>query len=295
MPELPEVETVRATLAPHWIGRRVESVRVERADVIRAGDARHRRAALGEGARVGELLRHGKQLAVLFDSGRVVHIHLGMTGQLFILPPGAAPPRPDHVHIRWRLDNGRTVCFRDPRRFGGLWLFRSLDELRAERWNALGPDALTITAGALRANLRGSARAIKACLLDQAVLAGVGNIYADEALFGVRIHPSTPALSLAPADVARLASGVRAVLRAGIRARGSSLRDYLDAELRPGTQQNRFRVYGRGGEPCPRCRHPLETTRVAQRTTTFCPVCQPPIRPERQGSAFPLSTPHPPR
>lgn len=287
MPELPEVETVRATLAPRWVGRRIVSVRVGRASVIRLVEGA-RAPALGRGAVVTELRRHGKQLAVLFDSGRAMLVHLGMTGQLFVLAPGAAPPRHDHIHIRWTLDDGAAVCFRDPRRFGGVWLYASFDGLRRARWEALGPDALRISTASLYANLNNSARAIKACLLDQTVLAGVGNIYADEALFMAGINPHTPARALPRPDVVRLASSVRSVLRDAVRARGSSLRDYLDAELRPGTQQNRFRVYGRGGLPCPRCGCLLETTRVAQRTTASCPHCQP--VPGAGGSADSLST-----
>ncbi len=273
MPELPEVETVRATLAPRWVGRGIASVRVARADVVRPRDSGGR--TLGLGSRVADILRHGKQLAVVFESGRVAQVHLGMTGQLFVLAPDAAPPQADHIHIRWRLDDGCTVCFRDPRRFGGVWLFDSLDALRAERWDALGPDALTIRAHDLRANLRASARAIKACLLDQAVLAGVGNIYADEALFAAGLNPHTPARALTRDETSRLAACVRSVLRSAVRARGSTLRDYLDAELRPGSQQTQFRVYGRAGEPCTRCGRALLGGRVAQRTTTHCSNCQP--------------------
>ena len=276
MPELPEVETVRATLAPRWVGRRVERVRVARADILRSAPARGRAVALGEGSSVADVLRHGKQLAVVFDSGRVAHVHLGMTGQLFVLAPGAAPPRADHIHLRWLLDDGSTICFRDPRRFGGVWLFDSLERLHAERWDALGPDALRITAQQLRTNLRGSARAIKACLLDQTVLAGVGNIYADESLFVARINPHTTAALLRSEEVTRLAGAVRSVLRAAVGARGSSLRDYLDAELRPGSQQTRFRVYARADQPCPQCGGVLLGSRIAQRTTTHCPICQPP-------------------
>ncbi len=275
MPELPEVETIRTSLSPRWVGRTVSAVLIERADILRTAPGRGRAAALGRGARVTDILRHGKQLAVVFDSGRVVQIHLGMTGQLFVLAPGRPPPSPNHIHLRWVLDDGCVICFRDPRRFGGVWLFASLDTLRDQRWRHLGPDALSITAHDLRTNLGGSVRAIKACLLDQGVLAGVGNIYADEALFRARINPHTPARDLAPAQTTRLAAALRTTLRDAVRARGSSLRDYLDAELRPGSQQTRFRVYARSDQPCPVCQTPLEPSRIAGRSTTHCPDCQP--------------------
>lgn len=275
MPELPEVETVRRSLSPRWTGRTVLAVTIRRADVLRNAPSRGRSLAMGLGGRVADILRHGKQLAVVFADNRVVLVHLGMTGQLFVLGPRERPPRPDHIHIRWRLDDGSTVCFRDPRRFGGVWVFDSLEALRESRWDRLGPDALTITRTRLRRNLRRSARTIKACLLDQAVLAGVGNIYADEALFLARINPHTPAADLDRDEITRLAGAVRSTLRAAVRARGSTLRDFLDAELRPGSQQTRFHAYGRAGTPCHRCGTSLVGSRITQRMTAHCPVCQP--------------------
>jgi formamidopyrimidine-DNA glycosylase len=275
MPELPEVETVRRSLAPRWIGRKTQSVTIHRVGILRNAPRRDRSRALGCPGRVRDILRHGKQLAIVFDGGRVVQVHLGMTGQLFVLEPNQKPPQPNHIHVRWCLDNGSTVCFRDPRRFGGVWVFDSIDALRESRWDNLGPDALKITGHQLRANLGQSTRAIKACLLDQGVLAGVGNIYADEALYLAGINPHTPAQDLKRADVTRLAGTIRKALAAAVRARGSTLRDFLDAELRPGSQQTRFRVYSRAGEPCPGCGMTLIGSRIAQRTTTHCPKCQP--------------------
>lgn len=279
MPELPEVETVRRTLAPLWIGREVCGVRIKRPDVVRLAPAGSTPKALGKGSTVTDIRRLGKQLAVCFDDGRTVHIHLGMSGQLFFVPPGVAPERQDHVHIRWNLDNRSSVLFRDPRRFGGVWAFASIEDLWANRWNALGPDALTISTAALRKGLGRSTRAIKACLLDQTVLAGVGNIYADEALFLAKINPHTPAHKLGPAQTRRLAFAVRSVLRAALKARGSTLRDFMDATQQPGSHQSRFRVYSRPGEPCPRCGGPLQASTVSQRTTTHCPTCQPAHKP----------------
>lgn len=275
MPELPEVETIRATLAPRWVGRGVVSVRVARADYIRNSAGRGLAVRLGRGQRVKDLVRQGKQLAVWFENGRTVLLTLGMSGQVFIVTRGTAPPCTDHIHVRWVLDDDATICFRDPRRFGGVWVYETLDDLHIDKWNARGPDALTVSTDSLRRNLAGSARAIKACLLDQQVLAGVGNIYADEALFVAGINPHTRARDLGCGEVRRMASAVRSVLRAAIKARGSTLRDYRDAEFQPGEQQTRFRVYGRGGETCQCCGMALETSQVAQRTTTHCPKCQP--------------------
>lgn len=274
MPELPEVETVRRTLGPRWIGRSVVAVKIGRADFVRRAPAGPRLAALGMGGTATDILRRGKQMAVVFESGRAVHLHLGMSGQVFVVAPGAAPARTDHVHIRWMLDDGSAVLFRDPRRFGGVWAFDTVEELQRERWDALGPDALTIGTAQLRQGLGRSGRAVKACLLDQAVLAGVGNIYADEALFVSRIAPHAPARDLSPEQTGRLARAVRAVLRAGVRARGSTLRDFVDADHREGSQQSSFRVYGRAGRPCRECGTTLLGSLISQRTTTHCPVCQ---------------------
>lgn len=271
MPELPEVETVRRTLTPRLIGRRVVRTRVFRAEVVRGGGGS---AALGRGERVDTVLRRGKQLAIVFESGALVLVHLGMSGQLFVLAAGARPPRTDHLHVRWTLDDGSAVCFRDPRRFGGVWAYPSIDRLIAERWDALGPDAIRITARHLRECAGASRRAIKACLLDQGLLAGVGNIYADEALFLARLHPEQPANTLEPERWRGVASAVRRVLREGIEAGGSSLRDYVDADLGRGSHQTRHRVYGRAGAPCTRCGSVLRAIQVAQRTSTFCPTCQ---------------------
>lgn len=275
MPELPEVETVRRSLTPHMVGRGIAAVAIARADILRNAPARARRAALGQGRQVVDVLRHGKQLAIALQDGPAVHVHLGMTGQLFVLAPGQEPPRRDHIHVRWTLDSGWKVVFRDPRRFGGVWTFPSLEALRRERWAELGPDALTIRGPDLHAAIGGSRRAVKACLLDQRLLAGVGNIYADESLFAAGIHPERPASLLSPADSVRLAGCVRRVLRDAVAARGSSLRDFLDAELRRGEQQTRFRVYGRAGQLCRVCGSTLEPALVGGRSTTFCPRCQP--------------------
>ena len=274
MPELPEVETVCRTLGPRWIGRSVVAVRIGRADFVRRAPSGPRLEALGMGGTATDILRRGKQMAVVFDNGRAVHLHLGMSGQVFVVAPGAAPARADHVHIRWTLDDGSAVLFRDPRRFGGVWAFATVEELQRERWDALGPDALKIGAAGLREGLGRSGRAIMACLLDQAVLAGVGNIYADEALFVAGIAPHALARDLSPEQTGRLARAVRSVLRAGVKARGSTLRDFVDADHREGSQQSRFRVYGRAGQPCRVCGTTLLGSVSGQRSTTHCPVCQ---------------------
>lgn len=285
MPELPEVESVRRSLLPHLRGQAVAAVDIRRADVITwEGLARpprlvrERDAGLLVGSRVSDVERHGKQLALVSgpDAGaRVVVVQLGMTGQLFALAPGAHLPNPSHVHVVWRLASGARVVFRDARRFGGITVLadrRALDE----RWSALGPDALTIQAAQLAEGLRSTKRAVKAALLDQKVLAGVGNIYADEALFRAGISPRALASRLGPERVARLAASVREVLGEAVGAGGSSLTDgtYFDADGNPGNFQARHAVYGRGGEACRVCGKKLREGSILKRTTVWCTGCQ---------------------
>ncbi len=281
------------------VGRVVASVGVRRRDmVVVPGDPaggfsrargrepitprRLRRADLLAGDRIARTARRGKQLAVVGESGRVVLVHLGMTGQLSYLAPGSRLAGDAHVHVVWTLKDpdggeggeGGRLVFRDPRRFGGVWALPDLAALQA-RWAALGPDGLTLTGPELARGLAGTRRAVKAALLDQGVVAGVGNIYADEALFLAGVHPQTPGADLDAAAADRLAGAIRRVLREGIEAGGSTLRDYVDGLGRAGTYQSAHRVYGRGGEACVACGGVLESLWVGQRTTVVCPRCQP--------------------
>lgn len=290
MPELPEVETIRRFLEPALVGRRVVSVQVTRADVVAPfesgalsprqgrGSSQIRPRALGRallaGGVVERLERRGKQLAILADDGRAIVVHLGMTGQLLLRRPGERGKALNHVHLTWRFDDGTRLLFRDARRFGGVLAGLSQQQLHDQVWNRLGPDALTITARQLRAALTISSRPLKAALLDQEALAGVGNIYADEAAFRARLNPARPCRDLAGADWTRLAAAIRTVLRDAIAAGGSTLRDYVTPSGSPGEARRTHLVYGRGGLPCSRCGRPLERLTIGQRTTVFCPICQ---------------------
>ncbi|MEO1008829.1 MAG: bifunctional DNA-formamidopyrimidine glycosylase/DNA-(apurinic or apyrimidinic site) lyase [Planctomycetota bacterium] len=285
MPELPEVETLRRSLEPHLVGRTVAAATLHRRDIaVAPGDppggfarqrtpARPRRLARDQmlaGAVIAGLERRGKQLAIIATDGRAIRVHLGMSGQLLRAARAGRLPG-DHVHATWRLDDGGRLVFRDPRRFGGLWLV----DAGGERFDAaLGPDALAIGAAELRAALDGARRPIKAALLDQRVLAGVGNIYADESLFAARIHPRAIAAALDPPRISALAAAIRRTLASAVRARGSSIRDYRDPSGEPGGFQARHRVYGRAGLACHGCGRMLASDLVAQRTTVWCPGCQ---------------------
>lgn len=275
MPELPEVEHLRRTLLRVLPGRRVVEARLLRADVCATCHGRTPTPRdLLSGGRIAHLDRHGKQLAITADDGRAIRVHLGMTGQLLVVAADEAPQRADHVHAWWRLDDGSTMLFRDPRRFGGLAAYPTLERLRREEWARLGPDALSVTGPCLAARLAGSRRPVKAALLDQHVLAGVGNIYADESLFRAGLDPRLPAHRVAGSLADRLAEAVRATLAHAVCRGGSSVRDYIDGAGRPGTFQHHHQVYGRAGEPCMRCRRTLCSGVTGQRTTVWCPRCQ---------------------
>ncbi len=277
MPELPEVESVRRALEPGLVGRTIARVAIRRRDVCEvhspAGGRPSWARALLEGARIAALDRRGKQLAILAADGRVLRVHLGMTGSLRLAGAGR-PERPDrHTHIVWTLDDGARLAFRDPRRFGGLIALPSRAALEA-LWAPLGPDAMAIEAAVLGARLRATRRAIKAALLDQGVLAGVGNIYADEALHRSGIHPARRADRIGVEELARLCGRLREVLGAAIDAGGSTVRSYAGASGEAGRYQHQHWVYGRGGEACRACGARLRVTTIAQRTTVYCAECQ---------------------
>lgn len=273
MPELPEVETIRLGLAPVLTGRRFEEVRILDARLTRPEPPEEVEARLTS-QRVETVRRRGKYLIVELSSGDHLLVHLRMTGSFRFGGADGVSADP-HLRAVVSLDDGSDVAYRDVRRFG-TWLVLERDELEGYVAARLGPEPLApaFTAASLAASLAGRRAPVKAVLLDQRAVAGVGNIYADEALWRARVRPERPALSLDRAEVKALHRGVRAALRAGIARQGATLRDYRDPSGAPGTMQDAFRVYGRDGEPCPRCRATIAKTRVGGRGTWFCPVCQ---------------------
>jgi formamidopyrimidine-DNA glycosylase len=272
MPELPEVETIRVGLEPHLVGRTFEHVEIDDARLTRPHDPVETAAEL-TGETVAALERRGKYLVVRFESGRVLLIHLRMTGSLLLLRNGA-PPDPYRRAVV-RLDNASDVAYRDVRRFG-TWLLLEPGQLEPYLASRVGDEVFgrRLSAKALQAALERRRAPIKAVLLDQRVFAGVGNIYADEALWWARIHPLRPAASLARPELQELLRGVRRSLRQGIARQGATLRDYRGADGRAGSMQREFRVYGRLSEPCTRCGTPIEKTRAGGRGTWYCPACQ---------------------
>jgi formamidopyrimidine-DNA glycosylase len=274
MPELPEVETIRSRLAPGLTGRRFDRVEISDPRLTRPVPPDVVAAAL-EGEQVADVRRRGKYLVVVFASGRHLLVHLRMTGN--VLHP-APEGREDDPHVRAvvRLDDGSDVVYRDVRRFGTWDLLEpgELDEYFAARRLGVEPLARAFTAASLGRALAGRRAPVKAALLDQRAAAGIGNIYADEALWYARVHPLTPAGELGKEQVSALREGVRKALKLGIRRQGATLRDYRSADGSRGRMQEEFRVYGCAGEPCERCGTPIAKTRVAGRGTWFCPTCQ---------------------
>ncbi len=292
MPELPEVEHLRRSLEPALLGAKILRAAVLRDDMVHPGEPNSRgaeerpsrspsmTAGLLRGDSIDRLERRGKQLAIIGRSGRVVCIHLGMSGQLRHVDGGRRIEPNSHIHVRWWLERsagekGRLI-FRDPRRFGGVWTYPDRSALEAHRWSRLGPDALSVSRGELVSALGGTSRPVKAALLDQALIAGLGNIYVDDALFRSGVHPATPADALDPRQVAELQRSIRVILRRAIKAGGTTLRDYTDGSGRAGRFAVDHAVYGRAGRPCLQCGSVLIRSLIGQRTTVNCPSCQPP-------------------
>jgi formamidopyrimidine-DNA glycosylase len=256
------------------VGRRLERVEILDSRLTRPFDP-VRVAAELEGERIVAVDRRGKYLVVRFESGRVLLIHLRMTGNLM------------HGHGEWlaavdphrravvRLDDGSDVAYRDVRRFG-TWLLVEPDELEPYLGERVGREPLerSFTTKRLAEELAGRRTPVKAAILDQRRLAGIGNIYADEALWRARIHPRRPAGELDPDELKALHRGIRTALKAGIERQGATLRDYRTPDGGSGAMQHEFKVYGREGEPCDRCGTPIEKIRAAGRGTWYCPNCQ---------------------
>jgi formamidopyrimidine-DNA glycosylase len=295
MPELPEVESVRRQLAPALEGRLFERVEIFDGRLTRPFDPDQVAREL-EGERVVALDRRGKYLIVRFWSGRALLIHLRMTGSLRHWPAGgpgerAGSPRPEslppeslprerlpddpHRRAVVRLDDSSDVAYRDVRRFG-TWLLLEAGEVATYIDRRVGPEPLetSFRASDLGARLEHRRAPIKAAILDQRTLAGVGNIYADEALWRARIHPLREARSLDGREGQALHRSIRRALEHGIARQGSTLRDYALPDGGTGEMQNEFKVYGRTGEPCQQCGTPIEKIRVAGRGTWYCPACQ---------------------
>lgn len=273
MPELPEVETIRRGLQQYLPGRRVEAVRV-REPRLRwpvDEDALHTWAL---GRHVREVDRRAKYLLIHLQGGGSLVLHLGMSGRLLMVP--RATELEKHDHVIFGFDDGRELRFRDPRRFGMVDAVPTETLATYVRFRDLGVEPLTGLPGAeaLHERMRRSHKPIKNVLMDAQVLVGVGNIYANEALFYAGLHPTTPARDLSAADWRGLLEALRRVLEDAIEAGGTTVNDFMDSNGEIGYFQLSLAVYGRAGEPCPRCGTAIERLVLAGRSSFFCPQCQ---------------------
>jgi len=271
MPELPEVETTRRGIEPHLAGRRIAAVSVR--DPRLRWPVREDLAAFLADRKVESVERRAKYLLLVLEGGDRVLIHLGMSGSLRLDDPRL--PLRKHDHVEWLLDSGQALRLHDPRRFGAV-LTDHVDAPH-ERLATLGPEPLdpAFDGDYLAGRLAGRRVAIKQATMNASIVVGVGNIYASEALFLAGIHPRRPAGSLDPEECAALAAAIRQVLEAAIEQGGTTLRDFLSPSGDPGYFRQTLNVYERTGEPCRRCGTPVERVVLGQRSTWFCPACQP--------------------
>ena len=262
MPELPEVETVTRSLGP-LVGRRIVSAEFRNLRILRGGDPDHLSARL-QGRRIGAVKRYGKFIAISLKEGGYLLVHLGMTGRLLLSGPAGK-----HTHAIFTFDRG-VLLFDDSRQFGCI----QFSEEFPQRVARLGPEPLEVSFDTFASALKRRKTRIKPLLLNQAFLRGLGNIYADEALFRAGIHPLAMACRLRADRARKLHGAIVEVLNEAIEAGGSSVSDYVDAEGRQGFFQFSHRVYQRTGEPCVACGAPIRRILVAQRSSHFCPSCQ---------------------
>jgi formamidopyrimidine-DNA glycosylase len=272
LPELPEVETTARGLRQRIVGLQVVSVGGVDWPRMLPNAAEADLARVLGGRAITSVERRGKYLLLGLEGDITLAIHRKMSGNVLVRP--AESTREPHTHLELGLSDGNVLRLVDPRKFGRVYLFLSSDELTNFLTERLGPEPF-LDPEVLGSLLRRRRGRIKSLLLDQSFLAGVGNLYADEALWEAQIHPLRSADSLSEAEVARLALAIQEVLTAGIERRGTSFSSYLDADGTPGENQDFLRVYGRFDQPCSRCGSPIRRFLIGQRSSHFCPVCQP--------------------
>ena len=272
MPELPEVETIRRTLAEHVIELKIEEIKLIWPSAV-CGWEDKAFEDLVTGRRIKTIERRGKYLLILLDDDLTLIAHMRMTGRLNYYPEHQEPEK--HTHVVFRLEHGE-VHFSDTRKFGRIQAIPTLLRFCESSLRKLGPEPLedAFTPTVLKDRFGKKKVLLKAALLDQSVLAGMGNIYVDEALFLAGLSPERRVDTLSEEEISKLHQAIRNVLQAGIDAQGTSFRDYRDANGEKGSFQQSLQVYGRGGEPCQVCGQALERKRLAGRTTVYCHNCQ---------------------
>lgn len=275
MPELPEVETIVRQLASVLPGRLISSVDVRREDLLREDAASF--ASTVAGSRIRSVGRRGKNLVIGLATDTkpmVLLVNLGMTGRMLVQPASEAVAHPSHLGLAFYLSPPGVLFYADARRFGRLVLLSSGEWQQESRRLGIEPLEPGLSPNRLHRLLSASRAPIRSWLLDQTKLAGIGNIYAAEALFRARIHPAREARSLSRGEAAALLTAIRSVLRGAIRSRGTTLRDYRTTTGGEGGFKPSLKVYGREGEPCPRCKARIRRLVLANRSAFFCPSCQ---------------------
>lgn len=271
MPELPEVETVVRDLRPHLLGSIIETVQFSNKRLRKPWNRSWTKQISGQ--KVTKLDRRGKWILISLQNDNQVVIHLGMTGQLQVMP--VSQPHEDHVHMVMDLNADRQLRFRDIRRFGSVVLYASQSELKQFFTQCgLGPEPFHIDRDRWFHRLSTTSRNLKSILLDQKIVAGVGNIYADESLFQAKLHPAISGNQLQKKSADQLRKAVALVLERAINQRGSSIRNYIGGSGLKGRFQDEFNVYGRTGQSCFRCGSTIARIQLAGRSTHFCPGCQ---------------------
>lgn len=266
MPELPEVETIKNELLPHVIGRKIKGVDVYWDRMVKYPSVKEFSLKI-TGQKITGLTRRGKYLFFQLSGGEILVMHMKMTGSLLVNPPDGKFTR-----AVFHLDKGIDVHFRDPRKFGKMWLDKDKSNITGQ----LGPEPLDddFTAETLAGILLKRATPVKPVLLDQSIIAGIGNMYADEALFEAKIHPVRPAKSLSKAEIKRLYDAIQLVLHKALKLKGASVRNYIRPDGNPGTAHDEFNVAHGTGKTCPRCGGAIERIVVRGRGTYICPRCQ---------------------
>jgi formamidopyrimidine-DNA glycosylase len=272
MPELPEVETIAQGLGALVRGKVIVGVEIRYPGIVLGPDPGQWEQRLARQT-IQEVSRRGKLLMCRLGGGLFLVFHLKMTGRVWVVPPSYRASIHDHLIIF--LQEGERIVFNDQRKFGYAGLFTARELAAWPFYRDLGPEPLTLTPGVFRKILASTRARIKAVLLDQKRIAGIGNIYADESLFRAGIHPCSQACALPVSRADRLLGGLKEVLGEAIRAGGTSIRDYRNAHGDRGLFQVNLSVYGRKGLACKRCQNPLDVIKVAGRSSTFCAHCQP--------------------
>jgi formamidopyrimidine-DNA glycosylase len=276
MPELPEVESLRRILARTAIGRTIARAEISEPRLRRRVAPEMVKALAGK--KIERISRRAKYLLIELGGGTTLLVHLGMSGSLTHRGAGFDSKQfaPRHDHVRFLLDDGSALVFNDPRRFGLIKVVPTVELGATPELSGLGPEPLSreFSAEYLAAKARGRSAAIKNVIMDQRIVAGIGNIYASEILFRAGVRPSRRAGKVSRAEAVRIVNEARIVLRAAIGSNGTTFRSYRDSRGRPGRFAERLNVYGRDGKPCPRCSTTIRNVTIGQRASFYCPKCQ---------------------